>query len=169
MNLRDFTALAIKISGIVLLVIVASKLPEYFKAYLLEQAEMISASIWHYIVPLLIPSIVALLLITFPYKVSDSVLTKYSDSSNLKDLEGLEIIAYRFLGLLLLYWAVSDLVFHVSNYIMLKSLSQQQFPVSDHNHNYPYLIATIAEFAFAFWLLSGTKNVINILRRIRRL
>ncbi len=166
MDIRDITALAVKISGIVLLVIVASKLPEYLKSYLAQLEALNPISIWHYVMPLLVPSIISALLITFPRMVSNSVIFNDKAVDSSIDLKAIEIIAIRVLGVLLLFWAVSDLVFHISNYMMYRSVNQDSFPLVAYN--YPVLIATVVEFVFAAWLLMGTNSVVQLLRRIRR-
>lgn len=166
MDIRDITALAVKISGIVLLVIVVSKLPEYFKTYLAQQNHMNPVNIWHYLMPLLIPSVVSVLLITFPSKVSNAVIFDGKAVKSSVDLNGIEIIIIRALGILLLFWAVSDLVFHISNYMRYRSVDQGSFPLVAYN--YPVVIATAVEFVFAAWLLMGTNNVVQLLRKIRR-
>ncbi len=166
MDIRDITSLAIKISGIVLLVIVASKLPEYLKSYLAQKEALNPISIWHFVMPLLVPSVVSILLITFPRKVSDSTIFSGNTEDTSIDLSGIEVIAIRILGILLLFWAVSDLVFHISNFIMYRSVNQGDFPLAAYN--YPVLIATAVEFVFAAWLLMGTNRVIQLLRKIRR-
>ncbi len=162
MTIRELTALTIKISGLVLLVLVAAKLPEYFKSYL-EQKELFP--IWGYVVPLLIPAIIAIVLITAPFKVSDSVILGATRLSHKGDLAQLEVIAIRVLGLLLLFWATSDLVYHVSNHLMMSS-ADPGFP--GYVYNYPYLIATVVELVFALWLLFGTNGVLALLRQVRR-
>ncbi len=167
MNIKDITALTIKISGIVLFVLVVAKMPEHFKGYLAAQEEVRSISIWHYIVPLLIPGIFAILLVAFPYKISSKLVFKENIQPDTDaNLKRIEIIAIRILGLLLLYFAISDIVFHTSNYIMLRSINQQDFPVAAYN--YPYIITTAVELLFALWLLAGTNNVISLLVKIRR-
>jgi hypothetical protein len=45
------------------------------------------------------------------------------------NLAGFEAIGIRLLGLLLLYLALCDLVFHISNYFMLRPLDQKSFSV----------------------------------------
>ena len=45
------------------------------------------------------------------------------------NLAGFEAIGIRLLGLLLLYLALCDLVFHISNYFMLRPLDQKIFSV----------------------------------------
>lgn len=167
MTLRDITALTIKVSGIVLFIIVVARMPEYFKDYLTDQSAMVDGIAWRYIVPLLIPSIAALLLVLFPYSISDKVVFAAKSENEFKtQIHEIEIVAIRILGLLLLYWAISDAVFHATNFMMLKPEVQSDFPLSAYN--YPYMITTVVEAICALWLLVGTRQVVYFLTKIRR-
>lgn len=167
MTYRDLTVLAIKISGVVLFVLVISRFPEYLKSYLNESSSEGMTRFLAYFLPLMIPGFISIFLFKFPSLVADQIIVGSEGLSSCEfDFERLEIILIRVLGLLLCFYAISDLVFHVSNIVQFSRVPAIQFPLSAYN--YSYLIATVVEFIFALWLLMGTKGVIQVLNRIRR-
>ena len=167
MTLRDLTALTIKISGVVLFVLIVAKLPEYFKSFLTDSANFGSDVLWIYFLPLVLPALVSILLFAFPVTIANRFVASPNDEMDTKfDLVAIELVLIRTLGLLLLYFAISDLVFHLSNLYIVKSDLGDKFSIEAYR--YPYLIATAAEFIFAFWLLVGTKNIVSFIKNMRR-
>lgn len=167
MTLRDLAVLSIKISGIVLFVLVVSRLPEYLKSYLSDESSMGMAKFWIYFIPLLIPGVIAVFLFKFPMIIADQVVYGGGDVSKDEiDFDRLELMLIRILGLLLCFYAVSDLVFHLVNMFQLSRGSL--FESSLSSYNYAYLLATGAEFAFAFWLLLGARSVVKLLDIVRQ-
>ncbi len=167
MTYRDLTILTIKISGVVLFVLVVSRFPEYLKSYLNESSSEGLYKFWAYFLPIIIPGLISVFLFKFPSLVADQIITGSEGLSNDGfDFKKLEIVLIRVLGLLLCFYAISDLVFHLSNITQFSREPTIQFPLNAYN--YSYLIATVVEFIFAFWLLVGTKGIVQILNKIRR-
>lgn len=158
MKLYDITALTVKIAGLVLFVIVLSKIPEYVKSYASVENSQYTTSSFYYILPLLIVAIACIILFLFPYRISNHLLFKSESSSTPDNLTNqFQVVAIRLLGLLLLFWAVSDIVFHIFNYLMMRDLAGVTFPVSAYN--YPLIVATGAEILFAYVLLTKAKTI----------
>jgi len=167
MTLRDLTALAIRISGVVLFVLIIAQLPEYLKAYIIDGGNAGSYIFWVYFLPLVIPGLASLLLFSFPYSISNKIITTSKEQNESKyDSAEIEVILIRLLGLLLLYNALSDLVFHLADILIFRNELGNNFPIEAYN--YSYLFATIVEFIFSFWLLAGTSSVVRIVKKLRR-
>lgn len=167
MTLRDLTALTIRISGLVLFVLVIARLPEYLKSYIADTDNTGVITFWIYFLPLTIPGLVSLLLFTFPYSIVNKIITPPVNQKEFtSDLVEIESILIRLLGLLLLYFSLSDLTFHLTNFYHYKIEFGESFSIEAYN--YSYLFATAAEFVFAFWLLAGTKSVIKFTKKLRR-
>jgi len=164
MNIKDFSVLAIKISGIILLALTVSKLPEYFEQYTTRVKYMPAVTIWHFIIPIIIPSIISILLIFFPYTVCNTIIfeSNIHEESDLS-YKNIEIIVIRILGLLLMNWAISHLVYIVSNIIMFSSSPEQEVPKIIFH--YPGMLSSIAELIFSIWLLFEAKSISNFLRK----
>ena len=167
MTLRYITTLTIKISGVVLFVLVVARLPEYLKTYLTDSVNSGANVFWAYFLSLIIPAVIALLLFTFPRTVANRIVEYSSDEPETQfNFEIVEMLLVRILGLALLYYAVSDLVFHIANLLHVRKGLGSDF--SMHAYNYSYFIATIVELVIAFWLLAGTKSVIKFMQNLRR-
>ncbi len=165
MNLRDLLALSMKTAGLVLIVLLVADLPEYLKGYLALEKMTGETGLWIYALPLLLPLLLAVLFITFPYSLSDRLICSKEDLSEL-NLERFEIMAMRLLGLVLLYLGVSDLAFHLSNFMLMRSDIGQEFGASAYN--YPYLLATLVELVFALLLLMRARGIQALLHRLER-
>ena len=165
MNLRDLLALAIKVAGLVLIVLLLSKLPEYLKGYLVLEKMTGESGLWVYLVPLMIPLSLAVLFLTFPYSISDRLVTRKTSFSSAK-LRDVEVLAIRLLGLILLYFAISDLAYHMSSLMLTNSDAGQEMGVVPYDLS--YLVATVVEMVFSLVLLLGAKSVQALLHRLER-
>ena len=159
MRLHDVTALAVKIAGLVLFVIVLSKMPEFVNSYLQFENSEIPLSYLYYILPLLIVGVACLLLFFFPYKISDYLLidSNTTITSSSEFANQLQTIAIRLLALLLLFWSISDIVFHFFVYFMYRDIVDASF--GSDTFDYPSLFTTFVELAFAVILLTKAKSI----------
>ena len=164
MKILDFTALAIKIAAIVLFVLVLSSIPEYTQSFITAEKRNYSVSSLYFISPLVIIGIACVMLFLFPYKISNKFIVTPETKSNTNITNAYQIIGIRLLGLLLLFWSVSDIVFHLFNYLMLRNMADVSFSVSAYN--YPYIIATGIEILFAIVLLKNATNISSYLNEI---
>ena len=168
MKLHDVTALAVKISGLILFVIVLSKMPEYVNSYLQFENSQIPLSYLYYVLPLLIVGVACLLLFFFPYKISNYLLID-SETTTISSSEfanQLQPIAIRLLALLLLFWSISDIVFHFFVYFMYRDIVDASYGTD--TFDYPGLFATFVELAFAVILLTKAKNISTYLNSVGR-
>jgi len=166
MKAIDFTALAIKMAGFVLLVLVLSKIPEYIQSFLSLEKSGYATGTLYYILPLVIVSFACVMLLLFPYKISSKLIVTPEAKEPGQLAETHQIIGIRLLGLLLLFWSVSDMVYNLFNYLMLRNLADASFPIS--TYNYPYIISTGIEILFAFILLRNTKSISAYLNEISK-
>ena len=103
MKAIDFTALAIKIAGLVLFVLVLSKIPEYTKSFLSVEKSGYTTNVLYYILPLAIVALACIMLFLFPYKISGKLIVTPTSQESSQPLEIHQIIGIRLLGLLLLF------------------------------------------------------------------
>ena len=158
MKLHDVIALTIKIAGLILLVISVGRMPEYVNIFSSEEAGKYGLNALYLVSPFLVIVGISLLFILYPYKVSNQLIMSPESASNLtEEINLLQIMAVRLLGLLLLFWSISDIVFHFFNYLMLRKASGVSMPLS--GYNYPVIIATVAEIAFSVILLIKAKTI----------
>jgi len=159
MKLHDVTALAVKIAGLVLFIIVLSKMPEYVNSYLQFENSQNPISYIYYVLPLLIVGVACLLLFFFPYKISNYLLIESGTTTITSSdfTNQLQTIAIRLLALLLLFWSISDLVFHFFVYFIYRDIVDPSY--SAGTYDYPSLFATIAELVFSLVLLTRAKSI----------
>ncbi|MFK5947425.1 MAG: hypothetical protein QM500_01485 [Methylococcales bacterium] len=163
MSLHDVTALAVKIAGLVLFVIVLSKIPEYTKSYLQFKNSQIPINILYYILPLLIVGFACLLLFLFPYKISNYWVldTDTINTSSSEFADNLQIIAIRLIGLLILFWSVSAIVYSVFVYLMYRDIGSVSYEAN--TFNYPELFSTLVNSGIAVVLLKKARNISALL------
>ena len=168
MKLHDIIALTIKMSGLILLVISVASLPNLVNIISSNISEGFSLNSLFLISPFLVTSGISLIFIFLPYKISNQyVLEEEISVKNNEKVNHLQIIGIRLLGLLLLFWSISDMVFHFFNYLMLKEDSGVSLPISGYNS--PLIIATIVELVFALFLLNKSKTISEYLELSEKL
>ena len=158
MKLHDITALTVKISGLVLFVIVLSKIPEYINSYLSYESSLNPVSYLYYILPLLIVGIACLVLLFLPYTISNHLFFESATPSSSTDMTNvIQVIAIRLLGFLLLFWSVSDLIFNLFVLLIYRDLIEPSYAAG--TFDFPALFATIAEILFAFVMLKNANKI----------
>jgi len=157
MKIHDVTSLAIKIAGLVLFVFVLSKIPEYVNSYLSYPGSEHPYNYLFYILPLFIVGVACLLLIIFPYTISNRLLFHAESITSPDAINQIQTIAIRLLALLLLFWSISDLVFYFFVYFLYRDVVEPSY--SAGTYDYPSMYATVAEFVFACILLLRAKTI----------
>ena len=112
MKYSDLSALALKIAGLVLFVLVLSKMPEHFQSFKSFENAQASTSIVYHLLPWAIVSFACILLILFPYKISNKLIVQPEDTTDKLSDSAIQIIGIRLLGFLLLFWAALDRPIH---------------------------------------------------------
>ena len=170
MKLHDIIALTVKISGLVLFVIVLSKIPNYVQSYISFSENVPSTKSVYYIMPLFIVAVGCVVLFLLPYQITNHLIID-TDKSPKPDqfTNQIQIVFIRLLGLLLLFWSVSEIVFHLFNYFTIRSsvnTTGLEFPAS--TYNYPAMIASVVEAAFAYVLLIKATAISSYLNSVGR-
>ena len=65
------------------------------------------------------------------------------------------------IGFVLLFYSISDIVFHATNYIILKNDIGMEMSIL--NYDYPSVIATLIELIFSLALITKTKNIVSFI------
>lgn len=165
MKLHDVTALAIKLAGLVLFVLVLSKIPEYVNSYLSYPGSEHPYNYLFYVLPLFIVAIACLGLLFFPYTISNNLLFDSEASPSTDNINQYQIIAIRLLGLLLLFWSVSDAAYHVFVYLIYRDVIDLSY--GGGTFDLPAFLTTCAEVIFSFVLLKKAKNISLLLNSTR--
>jgi len=98
----------------------------------------------------------------YPQQLSNRMVKVSPEDSIEHDLiYSIEKISVSILGLYLLFNAISDLVFNISNYLIMWATIEGDFPLAAYN--YPVLIATVVELFFALWLFFKTKSIVSFI------
>jgi hypothetical protein len=166
MKTIDLTALAIKISGIFLFVLAISMIPDYVSTYVSIEKGARSVNVLYVIAPFFIVAIACTMLLLFPYKISNKLIVAADLSERNHSTSLYQLIAIRLLGVLLLFWSVSDMVFTLGTYLMLRDVTETAVPISALN--YPYLVATGVELVFAIVLIRNSNRISTYLDEISK-
>ena len=157
MKTIDLTALAIKIAGIFLFVLAVSMVPDYLATYIAAEEGARSMNVLYVIAPFVIVAVGCIMLLLFPYKISNKLIVAANSNERSQSTSPYQLIAIRLLGVLLLFWSVSDMVFNLFSYLMLRDITDTTVPVSALN--YPYLVATGFELMFAIVLIRYSARI----------
>lgn len=157
--MKEITSLGVRLAGLILIIYTLSNVPMYYLSYISQLENSAIA----YSLPLLIPLIAGVILFKFPSSFSDTFI-----KIETKDLNKPETTEYLYLGLVLvgvflLFYALSDIVFHISNYLLLKNFTVIEPTML--NFDYPGLIATFIELIFSIALITKTKPIIKFVKK----
>lgn len=166
MKIIDLTALTIKVAGIVLFVIVLSKVPDYAQLFYAAERNQYAVSVVYLLLPLVIVAVACIVLFLFPYKLSNKLIVTPGTADSGDSSTAYQTIGIRLLGLLLLFWSVSDMIFSLFSYLMLRDPSKTLVSVS--TVSYPYVIATTVEMLFALFLLRYSSKISAYINEINR-
>ena len=164
MKCSDFSALAIKLSGLVLFVIVLARMPEHFEYIRASKSSYATFSTFSVIAPLIIVALFSALLILYPYRIANKLITTPDNSDELPADNLMQIIGIRLVGLLLCFWSISDLVYHFFIYFMYRDMVEASFGAG--TYDYAALFATIAEFVFASVLVYRAKLISSYINAV---
>ncbi len=136
----------IRLLGFILLASVIINLPELVFQYSISNKFNL-LNLLRYIAYANITTIFfGVILIIYASTITKSILFNDKDVEYEKIVLPAEDVLIRFLGLYLLFHSLSDIVFHITNYYMLKD-GIQNFEIT--GYKYPLVIATLFEIAMS--------------------
>ena len=164
----ELTRLLVKIAGAYVLVWAITEIPAFISYYfMLNLAEESALSFLGVsVIPFILVVMLGIALIYFPGMISSALIKGERDNKSEDNIKTLQLVAFRVLGLYLLFRAVSDLTYHVSS-LLLNKKEHNIFNTPDLTL-YSNIFATSAEFIFAAILIMGAKNIIQLLEKMRQ-
>lgn len=169
MDYRQLSNLLIKIAGIVIIVFAVTAIPGHINSFLYQGQETLAKFALWVILPLIVPLIVGLLMWSFPRTITNRIFEKDLEASGSNRVaEEIERIAVTILGLILLFFALSDLTF---NFVYVYFTNKENMGVITSFRISPedwgHIIGTIVEIVFALIILLKAKGVVHFIRRLR--
>lgn len=171
MDYRDFTALLTRIFGAFMIVnVFFFYLPGSISNALPALRLSFGIFMFHAFLPSALPLLVGVLLIKFPYTITNKLIKGEAISALPNQyLLQIERIAFCVLGLFVLSRSLSDLTYYVATYYWGHHLNApfqtEQYILSpDHFGN---IVGAILETIFALWLILGAAGIAKILARFR--
>lgn len=169
MDYRQLSNLLIKIAGIVVIVFTVAAIPEHINSFLYQGQDTLSNFVVWVIIPLLAPIIIGLLMWSFPRTITNKIFEKEIEpAGSNRAIEEIERIAVTVLGLTLLFFALSDLIFNLvyvyfTNKENMSVITSFRISPEDWGH----IIGTIIEIIFALVILLKAQGVILLIRRFK--
>lgn len=148
--MKDLTTMSVRISGLILIIFTASKLPAHALAYAVRP----NFGILFYWLPLLIPVILGLYLYRYSDSVSRQITSSLPERFRLEKPREILFIGCILIGVVLLFYSLSDIVFHVATALMLEQ--SPDYELSLATFDYASTIATVIELLFSLMLIFRT-------------
>jgi len=169
MDLRQLSSLLIKIAGLVIIIFAITGIPGYINSYLYQENGTLLGFFVFTIIPLIFPLIIGSLMWKFPNSITNKIIEAEGDlSTNKQLLSELERIAMTILGLILLFYGLSDLIYNFAYVYSSNSQNQETlstFKVSPEN--WGHILGTFVEIIFSLFLLFKSKGLLKLLNKIR--
>ena len=157
--MKEITSLVVRIAGLILIVYTLSNVPMYYLSYISQLENSAIA----YSLPLLVPLIAGVILFKFPGLFSDAFIKIEAENINKPETTAYLYLGLVLIGFILLFYALSDIVFHISNYLLLISFTDIEPTIL--NYDYPSLIATFIELIFSIALITKPKPIIKFVKK----
>ena len=153
----------------VVIVFAITGIPGYITSYIIQSANAPVNLVTWVLVPLILPLIIGSVMWFFPGAINNKIIGHDSELSlNNKTLNELERIAVTVLGLILMFYALSDITFHIV-YVVAQnheaSAKLNTFMVGAEN--WALIFATVVEIMFALYLLIKTNGLLLLLSKLR--
>jgi len=162
MKYQHLSNLLLKISGLLIIIVTAINIPNYFVNYYSlqnfygNQIGNLTTIIVAVAIPLAITLLLALALFIFPNKISNSLILDSSENNEI-DIEKIPSVAFMAIGMYFVAFALADCVYWVAYY------SFMEVPVTGTEYfeaeNKAQVVTTIAELLIGLVLLFGSKGI----------
>ncbi len=169
MDIRELSKLLIKISGLVVIVFAVAGIPGSINGYLYQGQDTPINFISWVLVPLVFPLLIGAVMWFFPGTINNKIIERNKELPISADsLIQVEQIAVCILGLILMFFALSDMTFNLvyvvaSNYEDSAKLNTFKVGAANWGH----ILGTLVEIFFALFLLIKTKGIVLLLKKIR--
>jgi len=159
-KMKELTTYIIRLAGLYLIVYTFSQFPLNYFSYISQ----LENSMFVYFFPLLIPLFAGIVFITLPQTISNKLIKTKEVQLESIETNTLLYVGIIITGSILLFYSLSDMVFHISNYYVIKGKIDGEFPI--FAYDYPTAIATVIELVFSLSLIFKTKVIIKFIRKV---
>lgn len=169
MDFRQISALLIKISGLVVIVFAVTGIPGYINSFLYIGNDTLVNFIMWIVIPLVFPLSIGLAMWFFPKSITNKIIKNNNESIDANKITAeIEQIAITVLGLILLFFALSDLTFNLVNIFLVNKENYGSFSlIKISAEDWGHLVGTLVELTFAIFLIVRTKGIIIIISKLR--
>lgn len=158
--MKELTTYIIRLAGLYLIVYTCSQFPINYFSYISQ----LENNIFTYFFPLLIPLFAGIIFVSLPQTISNKLIKTKEIKLDKIETDTLLYVGIIVTGLILLFYSISDIVFHLSNYYVIKGKIDGEFPI--FAYDYPLLIATAVELVFSLSLILKTKAIIKFIKKV---
>lgn len=165
MNAQNTSNLFLKISGIIILIYTIINIPTYINYYISYADRSFSIFIISVVIPNILPLIIGIFLYNAPQKVTNKIVLNENEVTDGEDGQmhmALEQIALSVLGFYFLFSSVSDIFFHLANFLQGKANFSKNFRGEISYLIFlknPTTISTMVEFVFSLWVIFKAKAI----------
>ncbi len=145
-------------AGLILIVYTVANLPAHSMAYTIRP----EYGIMSYILPSMIPIIIGVLLLKFPFLVSSHLHKEARKKIDLDQFQLTKIFCI-LIGIVFLFFAISDLIFYISTALIL--YFSDNYELSLLTFDYASAIATIIELGFSLVLIGKAGSIATFVAR----
>ncbi len=166
---KQLSNLLLKIAGILLLILSIDNIHYYIWVYLQFKVKTFPLFISTVILPNILQLLFSLTLFFIPDKVTNKIIKNtYPTGNNQNNLHQVEQLSLTILGYYLLTKSLAQLVFQIANFVQATTNIPYESIQSGYSLIFtPDFIALIAEFILGFWLVLGSKGIINAMKKMR--
>ena len=159
-KMKEFTPYIIRFTGLILIAFAITKFPMHYFSYISQ----LENSLFAYFAPLLLQLTIGIVFFALPQTISDMVIEIKDTAISEIETDKILYICIIITGLFFLFYSLSDIVYHISNYYFLKNQIEDE--ISILNYDYPGAIATVVELLYSLSLIFKTKSIMLLIRKV---
>ena len=170
MNNQDLATTITKLGGVALIIISILNAASYIP-YLVIRPEALWTTnfISAYLSKIILPALIGLGLIYF----GGTLIRRHIPDTQVmqENLAALEKTALSVMGVLLLYYALGDMIVHLTQLYKANAMIKSGVPIHIEDQmgadTFSVIVATVFEIAFSLWLILGSGGMVNLFNRFR--
>lgn len=155
--MREALTISIRVAGLILIIFTISKTPVHTMAYSIRPEYGITS----YLIPFIIPIIAGILLVMFPRTTSNIITRKIEVPFTLENTSILLSAALIAIGIIFLFFSISDAVFHIATAVALYLSPNYEINLS--TFDVPGAATTVIELLVSLFLIFRANKIASYL------
>ncbi len=153
--MKETLTLSIRIAGLALVIYTLSQTPVHSMAYTIRP----QYGLMSYLLPSIVPILAGIIMFMFPNTIGNRLAKASPEILSVENPKRLVQIGCIVLGMIFLFFSISDIAYHLTTAIVLWSSDKYELDIL--TFDFPGFIATLIELLFSLFLIFKSKLLVS--------